>query len=226
MGFAESFAKQFLVQYNNHRWPRLGERTYSSGVWTKEMGKILNKTAGKLGLSERRNELKRVDFTWYRARESIPAIVGEHENGWSSIFNEEVPKLLASNASLKVLICYPPPSQHYDIADELIRTLKGSERTRELNEEFLLILGHPNLLINESKYFGVYWCHQDYALDQLNRPWFGEGREVWWDGGDGRQYRARILEIRGNEFKLEIVDKSWDGRGIQISRLSKLEEKT
>ncbi len=83
------------------------------------MAKILNKTAKKLGLTERRAELKRVDFTWYWKNESIPTVIAEHENGWGGIFDEEVPKLLASNAGLKVLVCYPPVEKHYEVADEL-----------------------------------------------------------------------------------------------------------
>ncbi len=72
------------------------------------MEKIVDKTARSLDLVKKRREQGRLDFTWYRRNSPIPAMVGEHEDDWKDVFTEEIPKLMASNAELKVLICYLP----------------------------------------------------------------------------------------------------------------------
>jgi len=223
MNLGSSFAKHFLKQYREHRWPRLRGKNYSNPDWTAEMAKILNKTAKKLGLTERRAELKRVDFTWYRKNESIPTVIAEHENGWGGIFDEEVPKLLASNARLKVLVCYPPVEKHYEVADELLRILKRSGRVGELSDEFLLILGaDQEVHVNDPEGFSIYWCHQNYVSEVVRTTWFAESQEVWWTSGK-LQYRARIVSVRGNTFKLDVTDKEWKGNHVQTTSLEKVD---
>ncbi len=222
MNLGRSFAKHFLVEYREHRWPPLRSKNYSDPVWTTEMAKILNKTTKKLGLFERRDELKRVDFTWYRKNNPIPAVIAEHENGRDGVFDEEVPKLLASNAELKVLVFYPPVEQHGEVADELLRILKRSGRVGEVSEEFLLILGSDQeMTVNDPEGFSIYWCHQDYVSDVVRTTWFAEGQEVWWESGK-LAYRARILSVRGNTFKLDVTDKDWKRNHVQTTRLEKL----
>src|SRR3989442_1144171 len=119
MRLALAFSKSFERIYSRHRWPHVKGKIFG-GAWTNEMRMVLDKTARDLGLVARRDELKRVDFTWYwKKTDSIPAIVLEHENAWKGVFDEEIPKLMASNAELKVLVCYPKSQQQEEIAEKL-----------------------------------------------------------------------------------------------------------
>ncbi len=129
------------------------------------MTKIIGKAARNLGLVERR-ELKRIDFTYYRRNDPVPAVVVEHDNGWN-VFDEEVPKLLASSAGLKVLICYPPKKLHYKFGNRLLRSLNMAGRSKALNEEYLIIMGLPTIHVRESQDFTIYWYHSVYRVERI-----------------------------------------------------------
>src|SRR5438093_505002 len=155
---ALSFAKSFERIYSRHRWPRVKGAIFGR-AWTQQMSRVLDKTARNLGLVARRDELKRVDFTWYRTKtDAIPVIVLEHENGWKNVFDEEIPKLMASNAELKVLVCYPPSQQQDKIAKRLVSILRTADRVQRLKEEFLLVMGRPSMDLGEPRQFNINWC--------------------------------------------------------------------
>lgn len=155
MSLVQFFYSEFCKAYRYHRWPPTKNLGYWDGEWTCEMYKILEKTVKKLGLVERK-ELNRVDFNWYKTGSNVPVISLEHENGYQSIWNEEVPKLLYSNSDLKVLICYPPKNQHWDIGKQLEKMLYKEVDNNKFNGDFLLIMGFLNMYPNDPKQFTVY----------------------------------------------------------------------
>ena len=141
---SERFSKAFCREYETHRWPRLkkGQRGYSPREWTEQMYKILEKTARRLGLKRKRTELRRLDLTWYKGNEDTPEIIVEHENGYRGIWREEIPKLLSSNADLKVLICYPPKKEYWDIAQRFTDKLN-----KEKNLTIIIVTHNLNLAL-------------------------------------------------------------------------------
>jgi len=161
---SERYAKTFCKEYRSHRWPKLkrGHRDYSSAEWTEQMYKILEKTAKSLGLKRKRTELRKIDLTWYKGEEDTPEVTVEHENGYKGIWKEEIPKLLSSNADLKVLICYPPKKEYWEIAQKFTSKLNDEKRlkktrARSLCEEFLLIMGkREEIVIHEPEGFVIY----------------------------------------------------------------------
>ena len=163
---ATRFATFFKREYDAHRWPRAKSQNYTNRTWTEEMTKIIGRSSRRLGLVERRDELKRVDFTYYRRSDPVPTVVIEHDNGWN-VFEEEIPKLLASSAQLKVLICYPPKRSHYPFGNRLFNLLNAVGRTAATTEEFLLIMGLPNMLVHESQDYTVYWYHPVYKVERI-----------------------------------------------------------
>lgn len=85
------------------------------------------------------------DFSWYKETSASPSVAVEHENVCSNeIYNDELPKLLASNAALKILITYVQKEQE---ETKLINKFKEIHRermhepiARQMNEEFLLMI--------------------------------------------------------------------------------------
>ena len=130
------------------------------------MTEIIALTSQRLGLVERKDELKRVDFTYYRRNDPVPTLVIEHDNGWD-VFDEEIPKLLASSAQLKALICYPPKKSHYKFGNRLFNLLNAAGRITGTSEEWLMIMGLPNMLIRESQDFTIYWYHPVYKVERI-----------------------------------------------------------
>lgn len=121
------------------------------------MYKILDKTASKLGLERKRKELRRIDLTYYNEAGTAPIISVEHENGYKGIWKEEIPKLLSSNAELKVLICYPPKRKYWEIARRFEKLLNRERGLKRFSEEFLLIMGlEENLEIHDASGFVIY----------------------------------------------------------------------
>lgn len=126
------------------------------------MYKILEKVAQRLGLRRKRTELRRIDLTWYKGDEDTPEVMVEHENGYKGIWKEEIPKLLSSNADLKVLICYPSKKEYWSIAQRFTEKLNEEKRlkkarTRLSCEEFLLIMGkREEIVIHEPEGFVIY----------------------------------------------------------------------
>jgi hypothetical protein len=161
---AERYAKTFCIEYQKHRWPKPKRRNkgYTSSEWTKQMYRILEKTATSIGLKRKRTELRRIDLTWYKGEEDTPDIMVEHENGYKGIWKEEIPKLLSSNADLKVLICYPPKKEYWTIARKFTSKINDERRlkktrTRSLYEEFLLIMGkQEETFIHKAESFVIY----------------------------------------------------------------------
>lgn len=161
---AEQFAKTFCKEYQSHRWPKSEHKSggYTPAEWTKQMYKILEKTAKSLGLKRKRTELRRIDLTWYKGEEDTPDVMVEHENGYKGIWTEEIPKLLSSNADLKVLICYPPKKEYWEIAKEFTGKINEEKRlkktrARSLCEEFLLIMGkREETIIHDLGSFVIY----------------------------------------------------------------------
>jgi len=201
---SDRFLETVLEEYARHRWPRVRTSFVPPSLWTKGMEKIVDKTARSLDLVKKRREQGLLDFTWYRRNSPIPAMVGEHEDDWKDVFTEEIPKLMASNAELKVLICYPPPARQEKFARRLLELLKRSDRVRELKEEFLLIMARK-ITVRDWKGFSLFWFHQDYVATPLSR--FSKGQEVYWDLGEGLAYLTRVLDVRGSRIKVRVVDR-------------------
>lgn len=171
MSWAWRFHKQFCRSYRYHRWPSSKEESYKLRQWTEEMAKILDKAAKGLGLERKRTELRRIDFNWYMEDCDTPTISIEHENGYKGIWKEEIPKLLASKANLKVLICYPPEEDHMKIRNRLLRLLKKENELGSFKEEFLLILGkHKDHLIKDPRQFVAYRYTPKITVGRLRMP--------------------------------------------------------
>lgn len=168
MSWADRFFEQFCKSYLYHRWPPCKGKLYGSRQWTKEMAKILEKTARKLGLKRKRTELRRIDFDWYTEDCETPTLSVEHENGYKGIWKEEIPKLLASKANLKVLICYPPKKEHWTIGNRLFKLLRKENKLGRFKEEFLLILGlYEGQETNDPKQFTCYKYAPEITVRRL-----------------------------------------------------------
>jgi hypothetical protein len=152
---------------------RRGHADYGSAEWTVQMYKILEKTANDLGLKRKRTELRRIDLTWYKGEEDTPDVMVEHENGYKSIWKEEIPKLLSSNADLKVLICYPPKKEYWDIAQRFTTKLNEEKRLKKVRtrlscEEFLLVMGkREEIVIHEPEGFVIYLYTPAFKVKRL-----------------------------------------------------------
>ena len=171
MSWSWRFLKQFCKSYRSHRWPPCEGEFYKLQQWTEEMSKILDETARGLGLDRRRTELRRIDFNWYMEDSDTPTLSIEHENGYRGIWGEEIPKLLASKANLKVLICYPPKEEHLKIRNRLLRLLMKESELGKFKEEFLLILGlYEGHEIEDPKQFAYYKYAPKIAVSRLKTP--------------------------------------------------------
>jgi hypothetical protein len=162
MSLAEQFFDGFSKSYRYHRWPSTEQDSYKDSEWTNEMMKILDKTAKRMELRRKRTELRRMDLNWYREDSNTPVVSVEHENGYKTIWKEEIPKLLLSNADLRVLVCYPPKEKHWNIGKKLEALLVGDFQKKRFRGEFLLVLGlRKGMLTNRPKQFTFY----KYALE-------------------------------------------------------------
>ncbi len=144
-----------------------------------------------------------------RRNSPIPTVVGEHENNWKGVFREEIPKLMASNAELKVLICYLPPARQEKgpSASGTPETLGQIQRIEERVPPDKIMA--RNVMVREWQGFSIFWFHQGYVASPLSR--FSEGQEVQWDPGKGLAYQARLLDIMGSGIKVRVVDREWKG---------------
>ncbi len=158
-----SFAKAFKSTWQHHRWRGAeSDDTIRASIWTENLYKVLLKVSKKFQLTPDR-ELRRIDLTFYDQDEE-PVLTVEHENGWQGIWDEEVPKLLASAAYLRVLICYPPKKQHDKIKEKLESRLSLTKKGM-LNHEFLLIMGYTTMPTDER--FSYFWFHPELKTSQL-----------------------------------------------------------
>jgi hypothetical protein len=157
----KDFAKYFLREYSEHRWPRLEKDVSSYGpkIWTEQMFKILDKVADRMKLQWKVEEMLRIDKAYYRGDVECPIVAVEHENGYEGIWESEIPRLLAVNAELRVLICYPPKKEHFMLQKRIQGKLNAEMRgRRRFNDEFLLILGKENEVYpREKESFNIYW---------------------------------------------------------------------
>ena len=169
MSLAERFFEEFCRTYRNHRWPPPLGKFYTSKQWTEEMSKILDKTAKRLGLRRKRKELRRIDFNWYKEDSDTPTLSVEHENWYKGIWEEEIPKLLLSKARLKVLVCYPPKKEHWNIGNRLLKLLQKENEQGRFREEFLLIMGLPTQEIRKPEQFTCYKYSLQVVVKRL-RP--------------------------------------------------------
>lgn len=168
----KDFAKYFLTEYTEHRWPRLRRSvdSYGPSIWTEQMFKILDKVAGRMKLEWKEEEMLRIDRAYYRADEECPTIAVEHENGYKGIWESEIHRLLVVNANLRVLICYPPKKEHFMLQKRVQGKLNAEMRDGHFNKEFLLILGKENEVYPRDKNsFNIYWYSPGIYTRKLTR---------------------------------------------------------
>ena len=171
MLLAERYARSFCKEYRKHRWPKpkKGEY-YSDSEWTVQMYKILDKTAKNLGLKRKRRELRRIDLTYYKGEEDTPTVIVEHENEYKGIWKEEIPKLLSSKARLKVLICYPPKKEYWEIAKKFTKKLNDEMKIRNSFEEYLLIMGkREEIVTNDPEGFVIYIYTPGFTVKRFRK---------------------------------------------------------
>jgi len=164
---SDEYSEKFLETWVMHEWPEVETDNYTNTHWTEEMSIILDKTAEKLQLKRKRTELRRMDFNWYDEKSDTPILTVEHENGYKGIWKEEIPKLLLSKASLKVLICYPPEEKCRSIVYRLLNLLKKEFQYGKFREEFLLMLGKPRAKINNPKEFRFYRYAPSLSVEEI-----------------------------------------------------------
>jgi len=123
------------------------------------MFKILDKVAASMKLEWKQEEMLRIDRAYYRGDVDCPVVAVEHENGYKGIWESEIPKLLAVNAGLRVLICYPPEKEHYILQKRIKGKLNAEMRDGRFDDEFLLILGKNEVCPREKKSFNIYWYY-------------------------------------------------------------------
>lgn len=139
--FVEEFIKaatdpeaEIGISYEKHRL----RHTEVSTEWTYVMGVFLSRLARKLGYFQ---EWGTLDFQWFKEDRINPVVAIEHENDYSEIGTSEIPKLLGSNAPLKVLVTYLDGASTEDILaiskESLGENLEGIEE----QVEFLLVIG-------------------------------------------------------------------------------------
>ena len=106
------------------------------------MFKILDKVADDMKLEWKQHEMLRIDRAYYKGNSDCPILAVEHENGFKGIWESEIPRLMAVNAELRVLICYAKErKQRYLLQKQMKGKLNGEMRAGRFNNEFLLILG-------------------------------------------------------------------------------------
>jgi hypothetical protein len=123
------------------------------------MFKILDKVADRMKMRWKEEEMLRIDRAYYRGSVDCPVIVVEHENGYKGIWDSEIPRLLAVDADLRVLICYPPEKEHFLIQRKLKGKLNMEMHEGRFNDEFLLILGKNEVYPRDKESFNIYWYY-------------------------------------------------------------------
>ncbi|MGA2972976.1 MAG: hypothetical protein ABSE39_10230 [Candidatus Bathyarchaeia archaeon] len=125
--------------------------------WTEAMGEVLNRVADELGYDIKR-ERGRVDFRLYKTDQSIAV---EHENDCKGIFREELPKLLDTQADLRVLITYVSANEFSKNNGENL-----AERVEKTVVEQISRHGDAEVLLLLNRYGGRAW-----AKDPRSEPW-------------------------------------------------------
>lgn len=145
MSVAEQWARNLVTEYKLQKiddwWNKL--RNHPDPAWTYRMAEFLRDLANKAGF-QMEYDIS-TDFSWYKPESMHPSVAIEHENTYSEeIYRDELPKLLASGAQLKVLITYVGKMRE---ESELVNRIKancrksgGEPKTRQGIEEFLLLL--------------------------------------------------------------------------------------
>jgi len=159
----KKFSKYFLKEYGEHRWPKLKKSTtgYDPKTWTAQMFKILDKVADQMKLEWKQHEMLRIDRAYYKGDSDCPILAVEHENGFRGIWNSEIPRLMAVNAELRVLICYAKErKQRYMLQKQMKGKLNAEMRFGRFNNEFLLIMGREGeVFAREKESFEIYWYY-------------------------------------------------------------------
>jgi hypothetical protein len=158
MSFAKQWTKKFCNEYYRQKigywWSEL--RNTSDKAWTYRMAELLRNLAQKMGY-QMEYEIT-TDFSWYRKKSTSPSVAIEHENAYSNeIWKDEIPKLLESNAPLKVLITYVGKR---DEETELINKFKKIHKRRlheplakQTKEEFLFLINDLEISLGKWR-----WC--------------------------------------------------------------------
>jgi len=170
----KAFSKYFLQEYSKHRWPGLkrGDRGYRYSTWTQQMFKIFDKVARRMKLEIKEREMLRIDVAYYRSDEDCPIVALEHENDpskYEQIWESEIPRLLAANARLRVLVCYPPEKGHYMLQRRMKGKLNALIRNGHFDkdDEFLLILGKgTNVYARDRQSFNIYRCFPGIYIEK------------------------------------------------------------
>jgi hypothetical protein len=145
MSFAEKLVEAFFNEYELQKiddwWKKL--RNKSDKAWSFRIAEFLRSLAQKMGY-QMEYEIS-TDFSWYQEASTSPSVAVEHENVCSDdIYNDEVPKLLESNAPLKVLITYVQSGhEETNLLSKFkeIHTKRMHEPiTKQMNEEFLFVI--------------------------------------------------------------------------------------
>lgn len=145
LSFAKQWAMDFISEYRIQRidewWNMLVKPSDTS--WTDRIAELLRYLARKNGF-QMEYEIS-TDFSWHKEEATYPSVVIEHENSYSQdIYRDELPKLLASNAQLKVLITYVrkqrEESELHDRFKQIHMKRLREPITQQIHDEFLLML--------------------------------------------------------------------------------------
>ena len=162
---AEEFYKQFycrfqeLVKQNRGKY----DKTKSDPEWTSYVKDGFLKNLGEeLGYSVHTEQVFGVDLLFQKKSEQ-DSIAVEHENDPKGIWKKEIPNLLKTAASLKVLITYVNDTEFpgKEIADKLYDELKE----KDFKEEFLPILGAFSM--KEPSDWVGYFYHRELSCQTL-----------------------------------------------------------
>lgn len=137
-------------------------RAYSDREWTNVIGIFLSHLGEEMGYFQEWEAPN--DFVWFRDKSPAPAVAIEHENDESSV-EDEIPKLLKTSSSLKVLITYADPLRLEAVQKRVLEWLKRiSREERQRLGEFLVLVGD----IGEQKEGPVKWSGFVYGLDEAS----------------------------------------------------------
>jgi hypothetical protein len=149
MSFAEQWAKDFIAEYKLQKiddwWNKLTNQPDSA--WTYRIAELLRALSNKMGF-QMEYDIS-TDFSWYKQGVMHPHIAIEHENTYSDeVYKDELPKLLASGAQLKVLITYVKQGSENCLVNRIQESYRKpcvecELETRQATEEFLLLLDDP-----------------------------------------------------------------------------------
>ena len=194
-GFAQSFQELFRTSAEEKisipekgtevgihwsRPPGIGKSNGASNgkerdtEWTAIMAIFLSRLARRLGFyQEWEYGESKIDHAWFDdgpwrdATDSrSPAILIEHENDVKGIVGSELPKLIESKCSLKVLITY----EWNDTKAEGIQAEVGQvlEKNPDMEGDFLLIIGIDDVAEWDDWRF-LHWDKAKQAMEELLR---------------------------------------------------------